>query len=124
MLVEINKAKLKTGDKKEWAKFHSDGAQADRAQEGLEKARKLLKQDPKHKLQQQSLQLDELSLRLSYAIKQILSRETQKQQTLQSKLAHFSPEQTVNIELQKQSQLKTRLQSAMHNKLKESENDF
>ena len=46
----------------------------------------LLKQDPKHKLQQQSLQLDELSLRLSHAIKQTLNNKVQKNLSLQNKL--------------------------------------
>jgi exodeoxyribonuclease VII large subunit len=85
---------------------------------------KLLQQDPKHKLQQQSLQLDELSLRLTHAIKQKLNKCTQKQQQLDSKLWHFSPKQTVHLELQKQVQLKTRLQTAMQNKLKQSEQEL
>lgn len=85
---------------------------------------KLLKQDPKHKLQQQSLQLDELSLRLSHAMKQMLSNSSQKQQQLQNKLTQFSPEQNIHLQLQKQAQLKTRLQNAMHNKLQQSERDL
>ena len=82
---------------------------------------KLLKQDPKHKLQQQSLQLDELSLRLSHAIKQTLSNKVQKNLSLQNKLFHYSPDQVIRLEQQKQTQLKSRLQTAMHNKLKQSE---
>ena len=57
-------------------------------------------------------------------MKQTLSRQTQKQQQLQSKLSHFSPEQSIHLELQKQSQLKARLQTAMLNKLKQSEMDL
>ena len=82
---------------------------------------KLLQQDPKHKLQQQSLQLDELSLRLTHAIKQTLNRHTDRQQQLQSRLWHVSPEQRIHLEQQKQAQLKTRLQTAMHTKLKQCE---
>ena len=83
---------------------------------------KLLKQDPKHKLQQQSLQLDELSLRLSHAIKQTLSNKVQKNLSLQNTLFHYSPDQVIRLEQQKQTQLKSRLQTAMHNKLKQSQN--
>ena len=83
---------------------------------------KLLKQDPKHKLQQQSLQLDELSLRLSHAIKQTLSNKVQKNLSLQNKLFYYSPDQVIRLEQQKQTQLKSRLQTAMHNKLKQSQN--
>ncbi len=82
---------------------------------------KLLQQDPKHKLQQQSLQLDELSLRLTHAIKQTLNRYTDRQQQLQSRLWHVSPEQRIHLEQQKQAQLQTRLQTAMHTKLKQCE---
>jgi exodeoxyribonuclease VII large subunit len=82
---------------------------------------KLLKQDPKHKLQQQSLQLDELSLRLQYVMQQMLSNKKHKQQQLQAKLSHYSPAQTVNLALQKQSQLNTRLQNAISHKLKADE---
>ena len=83
---------------------------------------KLLQQDPKHKLQQQTLQLDELSLRLSHAINQVINQQTQQQQRLENRLINFSPAQTIRIEQQKQTQLLSRLQSAMHNKLKQSEN--
>lgn len=83
---------------------------------------KLLKQDPKHKLQQQSLQLDELSLRLSHAIKQTLNNKVQKNLSLQNKLFYYSPDQIIRLEQQKQTQLKSRLQTAMHNKLKQSQN--
>lgn len=82
---------------------------------------KLLKQDPKHKLQQQSLQLDEFSLRLQYAVQQILSNKEHKQQQLQTKLSHHSPAQTVNLALQKHQQLNTRLQNAISHKLKADE---
>jgi exodeoxyribonuclease VII large subunit len=85
---------------------------------------KLIQQDPKHKLQQQSLQLDELSLRLSHAIKETLNKHKQKQQQLENRLGNASPEQTIEIEQQKQTQLKTRLQTAILNKLKQSESEL
>jgi exodeoxyribonuclease VII large subunit len=85
---------------------------------------KLLQHDPKHKLQQQNMQLDELSRRLLHGMDKILDEETHKQQQQQNRLWQFSPEQTVNIALQKQQQLKTRLQTAMLNKLKQSERNL
>ncbi|GLS92235.1 exodeoxyribonuclease 7 large subunit [Psychromonas marina] len=85
---------------------------------------KLLTQDPKHKLQQQTLVSDELSLRLQHAMSALLNRKQQRQNHLTSGLMQHSPEQTVNLELQKQAQLKTRLKNAMHNKLKQSETDL
>jgi len=85
---------------------------------------KLLTQDPKHKLQQQTLVSDELSLRLQHAMNRLLTGHQQHQQHLSSSLMQHSPEQTINLELQKQAQLKTRLQNAIHNKLKQSEADL
>ncbi|MCG6199699.1 exodeoxyribonuclease VII large subunit [Psychromonas antarctica] len=85
---------------------------------------KLLQHDPKHKLQQQNMQLDELSRRLLHGMGKILDQETHKQQQQQNRLLQFSPEQTVNIALQKQQQLKTRLQTAMLSKLKQSERNL
>ncbi|WP_354624980.1 exodeoxyribonuclease VII large subunit [Psychromonas sp. MME2] len=85
---------------------------------------KLRQQDPKHKLQQQNLQLDELSLRLSHAMQQILNSHEQHQQQLHNKLRHFSPAQTIRIEGQKQAQLLANLQQAMQHKLKECEMDL
>jgi len=85
---------------------------------------KLLQHDPKHKLLQQNMQLDELSLRLSHTMAKILNKETHRQQQLQNRLQQFSPEQTVNLAVHKQAQLKTRLQTAMVNKLRQSERDL
>jgi len=85
---------------------------------------KLLTQDPKHKLQQQTLVSDELSLRLQHAMNRLLAGHQQHQQHLASSLMQHSPEQSINLELQKQAQLKTRLKNAMHNKLKQSEADL
>jgi exodeoxyribonuclease VII large subunit len=85
---------------------------------------KLLKQDPKHKLQQQTLIADELSLRLQHAMNAILNRKAQRDSQLQASLMQHSPEQTINLELQKQSQLLARLKNGMLNKLKESEVDL
>ncbi|PKG38144.1 exodeoxyribonuclease VII large subunit [Psychromonas sp. Urea-02u-13] len=84
----------------------------------------LLKQDPKHKLQQQTLIADELSLRLQHAMNAILNRKQQRENYLQASLMQHSPEQTINLELQKQSQLLARLKNGMQNKLKESEVDL
>jgi len=84
----------------------------------------LLKQDPKHKLQQQTLISDELSLRLQHAMNAILNRQQQHANQLQSGLLQHTPEQKINLELQKQSQLLTRLKTGMHNKLKQSEVDL
>ena len=84
----------------------------------------LLKQDPKHKLQQQTLISDELSLRLQHAMNAILNRQQQHANQLQSGLLLHTPEQKINLELQKQSQLLTRLKTGMHNKLKQSEVDL
>jgi len=85
---------------------------------------KLLTQDPKHKLQQQTLVSDELSLRLQHAMTRLLSTHQQHQRQLFSGLMHHSPEQTINLELQKQAQLQTRLKNAIHHKLKNSEADL
>jgi len=85
---------------------------------------KLLTQDPKHKLQQQTLVSDELSLRLQHAMSSLLNRKQQQQHQLVSRMMQHSPEQSVNLELQKQAQLKTRLKTAMQNKLKQSETDL
>lgn len=85
---------------------------------------KLLTQDPKHKLQQQTLIADELSLRLQHAMTTMLNRKAQRENQLQASLMQHSPEQTINLELQKQSQLLARLKNGMQNKLKESEVDL
>lgn len=85
---------------------------------------KLLSQDPKHKLQQQTLLSDELSLRLEHAMNRLLTHHQQHESHLVARLIQHSPEQTINLELQKQKQLKTRLKYAMHNKLKQSETDL
>jgi exodeoxyribonuclease VII large subunit len=85
---------------------------------------KLLKQDPKHKLQQQTLIADDLSLRLQHAMGALLNKKEHKESHLQAMLMQHSPEQTINLALQKQSQLKTRLKNAMQTKLKQSETDL
>ena len=85
---------------------------------------KLLTQDPKHKLQQQTLVSDELSLRLQHAMSHLLTRHQQRENRLFSGLMQHSPEQSINIELQKQAQLKMRLKTAINNKLKQSEADL
>ena len=85
---------------------------------------KLLTQDPKHKLQQQTLVSDELSLRLQHAMSRLLANHQQRENRLFSSLMQHSPEQTITLELQKQTQLKTRLKNAIHNKLKQSEADL
>lgn len=87
-------------------------------------AEKLFKQDPKHKLQQQTLIADELSLRLQHAMGALISRKEQQTNHLHASLMQHSPEQTINLELQKQSQLKMRLKNAIQNKLKQSETDL
>lgn len=85
---------------------------------------KLLTQDPKHKLQQQTLVSDELSLRLHHAMSKLVNRNQQRHQQLTAGLMQHNPEKIVNLELQKQAQLKTRLKNAMHTKLKQSETDL
>lgn len=84
-------------------------------------AKHLLTQDPKHKLQQQTLIADDLSLRLQHAMDSFLNRKDQKEKYLHATLIQHSPEQTINLALQKQSELKTRLKNAMQTKLKHSE---
>lgn len=84
----------------------------------------LFKQDPKHKLQQQTLIADELSLRLQHAMSALLNSKQQQSNTLHAGLMQHSPEQKINLALQKQSQLKTRLKNAMINKLKQNENNL
>lgn len=81
----------------------------------------LFKQDPKHKLQQQTLIADELNLRLQHAMNSLLSAKQQQVNRLHSSLMQHSPAQSINLALQKQSQLNTRLKHAITNKLKRSE---
>ena len=45
----------------------------------------------------------------------ILNRQQQHANQLQSGLLQHTPEQKINLELQKQSQLLTRLKTGMHN---------
>lgn len=85
---------------------------------------KLLTQDPKHKLQQQTLVSDELSLRLQHAMSALLNSHQQRENRLNASLMQHSPAQGINLALQKQVQLQTRLQNAMANKLKQSEADL
>ena len=82
---------------------------------------KLLRQDPKHKLQQQSLYLDELTLRLQHSIKVKLNDKKQQIKSLQANLYQHSPVQTINIEKQKQEQLTYRLQQSISRKLSDNE---
>ncbi|MEI6896990.1 MAG: exodeoxyribonuclease VII large subunit [Psychromonas sp.] len=85
---------------------------------------KLLSQDPKHKLQQQTLICDELSLRLQHAMSARLTRHQQGDSERLTQLMQHSPAQTIHLELQKQTQLKTRLKNAMQQTLKQSEADL
>ncbi|WP_022940864.1 exodeoxyribonuclease VII large subunit [Psychromonas hadalis] len=85
---------------------------------------KLFKQDPKHKLQQQTLIADELNLRLQHAMNTLLNGKQQQVNRLHSSLLQHSPEKTINLELQKQSQLNARLKNAIMNKLQRSETDL
>ncbi|PKF61991.1 exodeoxyribonuclease VII large subunit [Psychromonas sp. psych-6C06] len=85
---------------------------------------KLLTQDPKHKLQQQTLVSDDLSLRLNHAMQGLITRKMQKEASLIAGLQQHSPEQSIKLAVQAQSQLKTRLKNAMQHKLKQCENDL
>ncbi|WP_413699859.1 exodeoxyribonuclease VII large subunit [Psychromonas sp. KJ10-10] len=84
-------------------------------------AKHLLTQDPKHKLQQQTLIADDLNLRLQHAMGALLNTKSRQDSQLKASLLQHSPKQTINLALQNQLQLKTRLKKAMQTKLKESE---
>lgn len=81
----------------------------------------LLRQDPKHKLQQQSLYLDELSLRLQHSINGRLNDKKQQAEHLQASLYHHTPATKINSEKQQQAQLKYRLQQAIDKKMSRCE---
>jgi exodeoxyribonuclease VII large subunit len=74
---------------------------------------KLLNLHPKHKLQQRTLHLDELSLRLQHALHITMNKARQDAQRLQSALLQHSPERIIGVEKQQQKQLQHRLEHAM-----------
>jgi len=80
---------------------------------------KLLNLHPKHKLQQQTLHLDELSLRLQHAIHATINHKKQDAQILRGRLFQHSPERVISVEIQKQKQLQHRLVHAMQAILKQ-----
>lgn len=92
-------------------------------QQGLLK-QTLLQHDPKHKLQQQTLHLDELSLRLQHAMTNKLSQQQGLSTQLKSRLMQNTPAHTVNIEQQRQLQLQRRLKQAILAKLNSSEQNL
>ncbi|TEW51387.1 exodeoxyribonuclease VII large subunit [Psychromonas algicola] len=81
----------------------------------------LLQHDPKHKLQQQTQHLDEISLRLQHAMHQKLQQQQSLTNQLSNRLAQASPAHKIDIERQKQQQLKYRLTQAMLASLNHSE---
>ena len=84
----------------------------------------LLQHDPKHKLQQQTQNLDELSLRLQHAMLQKLQQQKNLTNQLNNRLQQASPAHKIDIEQQKQQQLKYRLTQAIHAKLSRSEQNL
>ena len=84
----------------------------------------LLQHDPKHKLQQQTQHLDEISLRLQHAMHQKLQQQQSLTNQLNNRLAQASPAHKVDIEKQKQQQLKYRLTQAMLSTLNHSEQNL
>lgn len=84
----------------------------------------LLQHDPKHKLQQQSQHLDEISLRLQHAMHQKLQQQQSLTNQLSNKLAQASPAHKIDIERQKRQQLKYRLTQAMLASLNHSEQNL
>lgn len=81
----------------------------------------LLQHDPKHKLQQQTQCLDEMSLRLQHAMQQKLQQHQNITNQLENRLQQASPIHYIAIEQQKQQQLKHRLTQAIQAKLNQSE---
>ena len=81
----------------------------------------LLQHDPKHKLQQQTQHLDELSLRLQHAIQYKLQQQNHLTNQLNNRLQQVNPSHKVAIEQQKQQQLKYRLTQAIQFTLDNSE---
>lgn len=84
----------------------------------------LLQHDPKHKLQQQTQHLDEISLRLQHAMHQKLQQQQSLTNQLSNRLAQASPAHKIDIERQKQQQLKYRLTQAMLASLNLSEQNL
>ena len=84
----------------------------------------LLQHDPKHKLQQQTQHLDEISLRLQHAMHQKLQQQQSLTNQLSNRLAQASPAHKIDIERQKQQQLKYRLTQAMLASLNHSEQNL
>ncbi|WP_094752363.1 exodeoxyribonuclease VII large subunit [Psychromonas sp. CD1] len=82
---------------------------------------KLKQQDPQHKLQQKKLMTDELSLRLSYAIQQTISKASQKNATFNASLRQCSPQRIVALSQQKQIQLHSHLQTSLLNYFKKKQ---
>ncbi|HIP75701.1 MAG TPA: exodeoxyribonuclease VII large subunit [Psychromonas hadalis] len=81
----------------------------------------LLKQDPNHKLQQQTQYLDELTLRLQHAMKQTIANKQQHAQYLHNKLIQHGPARHIEIALQKQQQLNHQLKHEMQQILQQCE---
>jgi exodeoxyribonuclease VII large subunit len=81
----------------------------------------ILQHDPKHKLQQQTQHLDELSIRLHYAIQQNMQQQTNKTAQLTNRLQQSSPAHYINIAQHKQQQLKRQLTQSMAAQLNHSE---
>ena len=84
----------------------------------------LLQHDPKHKLQQQTQHLDEISLRLQHAMHQKLQQQQSLTNQFSNRLAQASPAHKIDIEKQKQQQLKYRLTQAMLTSLSHSEQNL
>lgn len=84
----------------------------------------LLQHDPKHKLQQQTQHLDEISLRLQHAMKQTIQRQETLVGQLSNRIQQASPAHYIKIEQQKQQQLKRQLIQAMASKLNNSEQNL
>jgi len=84
----------------------------------------LLQHDPKHKLQQQTQHLDEVSLRLQHAMKQKMQQQTNLMTQLQNRLQQASPAHKINIEQHKQVQLARQLKQAINHKLNTSEQNL
>jgi len=84
----------------------------------------LLQHDPKHKLQQQTLHLDELSLRLQHAIQQKIQLQQRLSTQLKNRLENATPAHNINIEEQKLQQLSYRLTQVINTTLEYSEQNL
>jgi len=84
----------------------------------------LLQHDPKHKLQQQTQHLDEVSLRLQHAMQQRIQQQIHTNHQLAHRLNQASPVHHIGIEQQKQQQLKYRLTQAMLSKMNHAEQNL